>query len=107
VSTVVIAGLLAVGVVVQVGCCVGVLLMDDAYQRLHYAAAATTVGPVAVALAVVVRESFSAAGLSAVLVAVLLLTGGALVTHATGRAARLREQGRFSIRPDEIEQVPR
>ena len=41
--------LLVIAVVVQAGSCLGVLLMRDVHQRLHYAAAATTVGPVAIA----------------------------------------------------------
>ena len=63
--------------------CVGVLLMRDALDRLHYvgalAAAALLVGA-----AVLVRESFSLIGDRAVLVAVLVLVTTPVLTHATG-----------------------
>jgi monovalent cation/proton antiporter MnhG/PhaG subunit len=97
--------LLVVGVGVQVLSCVGLWLMRDVYQRLHYAAAATTLGPVAIAAAVVLREALAEAGIESVLTGVVLLTGGALLTHATGRAARVREHDGWEILPDEVEQV--
>lgn len=100
-KTVAIAALLTIGVVVQLAACVGVLTMRNAYDRLHFAAAATTVGPVAIAAAVVVHESLAEAGLKAVFTAAMLLTGGALLTHATGRAARIREDDGWRIRDDE------
>jgi multisubunit Na+/H+ antiporter MnhG subunit len=103
VRPVVVDALLVVAVVVQAGSCLGVLVMRDAYSRLHYAAAATTVGPIAVAAAVVVEEALSEQGVKAVLTAAVLLTGGALLTHATGRAARVREHGRFAVLADERE----
>ena len=103
---VLIDGLLVVGVVVQLGCAIGIVVMRDAYQRLHYAAAATTIGPICIAAAVVARTSFSAPGEKAVLTAVLLLVGGALVVHATGRAARIREHDGWRILDDEVESMP-
>jgi monovalent cation/proton antiporter MnhG/PhaG subunit len=104
VKEVFIDALLVIGVGVQVLSCVGVWLMRDVYQRLHYSAAATTLGPVAIATAVVLREALSEAGIESVLTGVVLLTGGALLTHATGRAARIGEHDGWDILPDEVEQ---
>ncbi|MCU1345961.1 MAG: hypothetical protein JWL70_2227 [Acidimicrobiia bacterium] len=98
--------LILVALVVQIGSCLGVMLMRDGYQRLHYAAAATTVGPVAIAAAVVVQKSLSEAGMKAVLTSIILLVGGAVSTHATGRAARVREFGTVAATPDETEAAP-
>jgi monovalent cation/proton antiporter MnhG/PhaG subunit len=98
-----IDALLVVGVGVQLRSCIGVWLMRDVYQRLHYAAAATTIGPVAIAAAVVMRESLSEAGIESVLTCVVLLAGGALLSHATGRAARIREHDGWTILADELE----
>jgi len=103
VKDVVVDVLLAIGVMVQVLACVGVLVMRDAYQRLPYAAAATTRGPVAIAAAIVVREALAETGLEATLTAAVLLASGALLTHATGRAGRIRQDDGFVIHPDEIE----
>ena len=98
--------LLAVGVFVQVASCVGVLAMRNAYQRLHYAAAATTIGPLAIAAAVVAQQQLAEPGVKAVITAVVLLSGGALLTHATGRAARVSENGRWVVLDDEVESAP-
>jgi monovalent cation/proton antiporter MnhG/PhaG subunit len=96
-----IAVLLVLGVGVELACCVGVLAMRDAYDRLHYTAPATTIGPLAIAAAIVLRESFSAAGIKALLVALALLVTNPVLTHATARAARIREFGEWRIQEGE------
>jgi monovalent cation/proton antiporter MnhG/PhaG subunit len=90
---VVVAILLTLGVGVELTCCVGVLVMRDAYDKLHYTAPATTVGSLAIAAAVVVSESLSQAGVKALLVFLALLVTNPVLTHATARAARVRELG--------------
>ena len=40
-----VACLLAFGVIVELACCVGVLVMHDAYDKLHYLGPAAIVGP--------------------------------------------------------------
>jgi multisubunit Na+/H+ antiporter MnhG subunit len=75
-------------------CCLGIVTLKNALDRLHYAAAATTLGPAFVAVAICVREGIvSSQGLNAILAAVLLAAGGAVVAGATARVIRLREQG--------------
>jgi multicomponent Na+:H+ antiporter subunit G len=88
-----IAVLLVLGVGVELACCVGVLAMRDAYDRLHFTAPATTIGPLAIAAAIVLQENLSAAGIKALLVALALLMTNPVLTHATARAARVRELG--------------
>jgi monovalent cation/proton antiporter MnhG/PhaG subunit len=87
--------LLAVGVGAELICCVGVLLMRNAFDRLHYSSAATTIGPVLIGAAVFVRESVSAGGLETIAVVSLLLLLNPVVEIATARAAhRIEESGR-------------
>jgi multisubunit Na+/H+ antiporter MnhG subunit len=90
------------GVCVELACCVGLVAMRNAIDRLHYAGAATTVGPALVAAAVCVEEGvFTTNGLNAIaVVAMLALLGGALGV-ATGRAIRLRERGTLESTPAE------
>jgi multicomponent Na+:H+ antiporter subunit G len=95
-----VAVLLTLGVAVELVCCVGVLAMRDAYDKLHYTAPATTVGALAIALAVVVQESFSQAGVKALLIFLALLVTNPVLTHATARAARVRQLGSWSARPE-------
>ena len=85
--------LLVVAVVVQVLVCLSLVVVRDPLQRIHYGATSATVGPVAVAAAVVVRQHLAETGIKAVLVALVLIVGGAAGTHALGRAARIRPSG--------------
>jgi multisubunit Na+/H+ antiporter MnhG subunit len=74
-------------------CCVGVVAARDAFGRLHYAAAASTLGPILVAAAIGVEEGVRSVAFSAALVvAVFLVLGNPAVTIATARAARARRE---------------
>jgi multicomponent Na+:H+ antiporter subunit G len=95
--------LLALGVGIQVLSAIGVLVMRNAYERLHYVGSAA-VGAALACVAVTVRESFSVIGNKALFVAVFLLVSGPVLTHATARAARVREQGAWSVKQEEIEE---
>ena len=80
--------LLGLGVGAEMLCVVGVLVMRTTFDRLHYAAAATTVPAFLVLVAALVREHMSAGGLEAIAaVGLLFLLNPALVI-ATARAAR-------------------
>jgi multisubunit Na+/H+ antiporter MnhG subunit len=80
--------LLALGVTAQLLCCVGVAVMRTTFDRLHYSAAGTTVGPFCILAALLVREGFGQVGLGGVAVVAVLFVTGPLVVHATARAAR-------------------
>jgi len=96
--SVVVAALLAIGVVIELACCIGVLVMEDAYDKLHYLGPAAIVGPVLIAAAVVARESFSQAGIKSLLTAGLLIIASPVLSHATARALYIRQ--RDHIEPD-------
>ena len=75
----------------------GLCVMRDVYDRLHYVGLAGF-GGLLVAVAVVVRESFSGIGDKALLVgAVLVLTGPVLV-QTTARSFLIRELGDWRAR---------
>jgi multicomponent Na+:H+ antiporter subunit G len=86
------AVLLAIGVFVELACCVGVLVMEDAYDKLHYLGPAAIVGPLFVAAAVVMREGLSQAGIKSLLTAFLLMLLSPVLTHATARALYIRQR---------------
>jgi multicomponent Na+:H+ antiporter subunit G len=92
--------LLALGVGIELMAALGVLAMRTTYERLHYVGAAPF-GALLIALAVLVRDSFSLIADKSLLVALLLLVTGPVMTHATARAARVREHGQWSVRDDE------
>src|SRR5579871_2078268 len=91
-SSVVVAVLVGLGVAVELACCVGVLVMADAYDKLHYLGPASIVGPLLIAMAVLVGESFSQAGIKALLTAALLILSSPVLTHATARALYIRRR---------------
>ena len=86
--------LVALGVAIELAACVGLLAMRTAIDRIHYAGAATVVGPALIAAAVCFEEGlFTTNGLNAVVVALLLAFLGAALATATARAIQLRERG--------------
>jgi monovalent cation/proton antiporter MnhG/PhaG subunit len=92
-----VAALLALGIAVTWLSCLGVLLMRDPYDRLHYTAPAAALAPVLIAAAVVVEQGLSAAGIKAVLIALVLVGTNPVLGHATARAARIREHGQWTV----------
>lgn len=100
------AALLVIGVGIELVSCLGLLAMEDLYDRLHFLGPAATLGPAVIAAAVILREALSTAGIKALLIAVVLLLTGPVLTHALARAARLRRRGAWEIGPDEpVEEV--
>jgi multisubunit Na+/H+ antiporter MnhG subunit len=79
--------LLALGVAAELLCVAGILVMRTTLDRLHYAAACTTVPAFLVLAAVLVREHLTSGGIEAIAaVALLFLLNPALVI-TTARAA--------------------
>jgi multicomponent Na+:H+ antiporter subunit G len=99
VAVAVLLGVAGVSVVIS---CLGVLVMRDPLDRLHFTAPAGVLTPVAVAAAVLVEEPLSSAGIKAVIVALLLIVTTPVLSHATARAARIREHGRWRVLAHEV-----
>jgi multicomponent Na+:H+ antiporter subunit G len=81
----------------------GVLVMRDALDRLHFTAPAATLAPVCFAAAVLVEEPLSSAAVKAVLVALVIVVTTPVLSHATARAARIREEGSWTVHDHELE----
>jgi len=92
ISSVAVVVLLCIGVGIELACCIGVLVMRDAHDKLHYIGPAAILGPIAVAAAIVIRESFSQAGVKSIMTAALLIIANPVLTHATGRALYIRRR---------------
>lgn len=92
--------LLSVGMGIQALCAIGVLVMDDPFDRLHFTGPAG-LGVLAVAAAILVKEGLSVAGVKSLLVAVLIIVSSPVLTHATARAARIRQFGHWVAMPAE------
>ena len=66
--------------------------MRDVYDRLHYVGVAGF-GAFLIAVAIVVRESFSLIGDKALLVGVVLIVTGPILVQTTVRSFLIREHG--------------
>jgi len=78
-------------VATELVCCIGIVAARNVFARLHYSAAAGTLGPILIAVAIAVEEGVrSVAAAAALVVALFLLLGSPAVTIATARAARAR-----------------
>ena len=84
--------LLIAGGLLELIAVLGICVMRDAYDRLHYVGLAGF-GALLIGVAVLVRESFSLIGDKAILVGVILVLTGPILVQTTARSLLIREQG--------------
>lgn len=84
--------LLIAGVALQLFAVLGLVVMRNVFDRLHYVGLAGY-GALLLAIAILVRESWSLIGDKALLTGALLLFIGPVLVHATMRSLRTRERG--------------
>jgi multisubunit Na+/H+ antiporter MnhG subunit len=90
--------LLGLAALTVVSASVGVLMMRDAYAKLHFVTPAALVAPVLVALAVFVQTGLDENTGETLVALAFLVIGGPFLTHATIRAIRIREKGDWRLR---------
>ncbi len=84
--------LLGVAVGLELACVAGVVAARTTADRLHFVAAASTVPPVLILAALIVREGLPSNVLAAIVAVAILLLANPVVIHALGRAARRLDQ---------------
>lgn len=85
--------LLGLAAAVVLASSVGILVMRDAYQKLHYVTPIAVIAPVIVALAVLVQSGWTENSGETWLALLFVLAGAPFLSHATIRAARIRQKG--------------
>ncbi|MBV9205002.1 MAG: monovalent cation/H(+) antiporter subunit G [Actinobacteria bacterium] len=90
--------LLGLAVVIVLSASVGVLVMRDAYQKLHFVAPAALIAPAFVAAAIFVQMGLYENTGETCLALLFMVIAGPFLSHATVRALRVREKGDW--RPD-------
>lgn len=85
--------LLGLAAAVVLASCLGLVLMRDVYTRIHYLTPISLVAPALVAIAVGVRMGLRENTAETWLTFLVLVIAGPYLTHATIRAARIREKG--------------
>jgi multisubunit Na+/H+ antiporter MnhG subunit len=93
--------LLGLAVAGELLCVAGVVVMRTTFDRLHYAAAGTTLPAFLVLAAVLVREHVSAGGLEAIAAVGLVFLLSPVLVIATARAARRVDYGSVTPLPEE------
>jgi len=96
-----VAAFLGLMVVTSLISCWALILFRDAFQRMHYLSLVTTVSTLSLLIAVAIKEGWGQATVKAVLTFIVLLLVNAVVTHATARAARIRQYGSWMPAPEE------
>lgn len=89
---VIVTILLVAGVALQLLSVVGLLVMRDVFDRLHYVGL-SSFGVLLIGVSILVREGFSLIGDKALLIGVLLVLLSPVLVHATARSFRIRERG--------------
>jgi multicomponent Na+:H+ antiporter subunit G len=100
VRDVIVDVLLGLAVVLVLASSLGVLVMPDVYQKLHFVTPIGLIAPVLVALAVLVQQGYSENTVETWLALLFLVMAGPFLTHATIRAARIRETGDWRLGSD-------
>jgi multicomponent Na+:H+ antiporter subunit G len=91
--TVVVDVLLALAVLIVLASSVGILVMPDVYQKLHYVTPISVVAPVLVGVAVLIQSGWSTRSAQTWLALLFVVIASPVLSHATIRAARIRETG--------------
>jgi monovalent cation/proton antiporter MnhG/PhaG subunit len=91
-SHVIATVLLALGVLLELFAVLGIVVMRDAFDRLHYVGLAGY-GALLIAVAILVRESWSLMGDKALATGAVLLLIGPVLVHTTARSFRTRKRG--------------
>jgi multisubunit Na+/H+ antiporter MnhG subunit len=89
--------LLGLAVLVVLGASVGVLVMRDAYQKLHFVTPPAIVAPALVALAILVQLGVYENTGETFLALLFMVIAGPFLSHATMRAIRVREHGDWRL----------
>jgi monovalent cation/proton antiporter MnhG/PhaG subunit len=96
--------LLWTGVASELICCLGLWFMRDVFDRLHFAAAGTSIGPLFIGVSAALTGTGSlSATVEAVTATAVLLLVSPLLTHATGRAARRLLHDDIGPKPEQLE----
>ncbi len=93
--------LLGLAAAVCVLCAIGLAVVRDAYQRLHFSSPIASIGIALIVAAVWVEDPQWQSRIKAVLIAIILFLTNATLSHATARAIRMRSCEQWAPKPDE------
>lgn len=84
--------LLTAGIAVVLLSCAGILLVPGAYQKLHFAAPASSLGGLLVGLALALESGAFDSAFKDIFTVIVMAATAPVVTTATARAVHVRDQ---------------
>lgn len=99
----VIAALLAGAVLLVLVASLGVLLMRDVLEKVHFVTPAALVAPILVAIAVTVQQGWAQTTTQTWLAVAIMAVTGPVLAHATARAIRIRQCGDWRQADDPVD----
>ncbi len=103
-STLTVAIVLIVGVMVVWLCVLGLVRSRNAFDRLHFPGPAALLGSIALAVAFSITEAGDGTIIRAGLIAAILIPTSGVLAHATARAEFLRLEGTSDFVLDDLEE---
>jgi len=100
------SALLAAGGTLELLSVLGLCVLRDLYDRVHYVSLAGY-GALLIGVAILVRESFSLIGDKALLVGAILVLSGPVLVHTTMRSMLIRERGDWRAAVEQAEEEAR
>jgi multisubunit Na+/H+ antiporter MnhG subunit len=99
VRTVVVDALLALTVLCELVCVVGIFASATVYDRLHYSGATTALPPFLVLVAIALRQPhpYTSPVWNALFTSVTLFALNNILSHGIARVARQRETGKVTL----------
>ena len=93
--------LLGLAVAICIICGIGILVMRDAYQRLHFPTPVVSLSALFITIAVFMQDSDAGSRTKMVLICIVTFLMNGVLSHATARAVRIRKVGHWPIGPDD------
>ena len=103
-SSIIVAALLSLAVLIAVVFSIGILVMRDALRRLHFITPVAALSTFLIVVAIWVADSQAQSRIKSVLIGLAMFIANAIIGHTNARAFRLRAKGHFDPRPQE--QIP-
>jgi monovalent cation/proton antiporter MnhG/PhaG subunit len=93
--------LLGIAVLICFLCALGLAVMRDPYQRLHFATPIVSISITLIVVAIWIEDGQWQSRIKAVMVALILFFMNSILSHATARAIRIRKLEHWPVSPDE------
>ncbi len=93
--------LVGTAVALAIACSLGLGIMKDALERLHFTSPVTSFSIGLIVLAVWLDDPSWQARLKATLIGLILFLMNAILSHSTARAIRIRQAGHLAPQPEE------